>query len=998
MKAVDFAVSQILPPDLRQTTYDLSKKGVSALMGQVASRYPDKFAEITQKLGQLGRRAAWYQSYTAGAKDTMPVMDTDKVLGVMDDELAELRKQNLPEDEFEERRNSIYLRYSNIIEKETMRGALASGNSFALAAASGARGNASHSKAILSTPAVYADSTGKIIPMFVRNSFAKGVRPAELMAGTYGGRSAIVSTKRATAKGGDFLKITTQNTSLFNVTGRDCGTDNGIDLPASDSSLTGRVLSRETAGLPAGTVIDRQVAARLRKELGDKPVIVRSTMTCRARHGFCSRCVGVQADGKFPRIGEAVGVTAGDAIGEPIVQGSLNCLVEGTLVRMADFSIRRIQDITPGEMVLGADVHGNTFPVKVLALHDQGLQPVQTYAYRMGQTKERIAVTCTEDHPILQATYYTNCKEEALNSTPRKLPAGRGPGQPSAVLPVSCKVARGVSEPLAKMVGYYMGDGIRWVAASESGIKHAICVSCACDATVRDLNLHLAPSNLRMTKCQRSHDWRIAGASTACRGHIFKDTVRRLGLSDVYCHEKQMPDEVWGWDDESVMDLVAGFISADGSAYRRGPTVGVSFASTSRAMLQGFRDILRVRFGIYSCQATRTAAAGTNNYTHDMWAFTVTRRDQVVRLAALVASRIPGEKGIKLLEFLRDAPPSHYSGQPFFKAARDTITQAGIQQCWDLSVDHPDELFVLANSLIVKNTKHNSGMAKDRKAFSGFDVISQFAQVPEEFKDRAAVAEEDGEVEKIEEAPQGGTYIWVAGKQHLALPGFAPTVKVGDKVEAGDILSDGLASPADIVRLKGLGAGREYYRDRLSQILSDSGNPPDRRNMEIISRAVVDNFVVTDPDEDDPWLPDDHIREADLMASYRPPVDTTDAAPDGSVGRYLQRPVLHYTVGTRITPKVADRMRAAGVNRVAVSAETPKFESDMPRLRVASHNSRDWLQSLGTSYLSSQLQQALERGDDTNVRENANFGPRLAYGADAGSGGFAENIERTGMF
>ena len=168
--------------------------------------------------------------------------------------------------------------------------------------------------------------------------------------------------------------------------------------------------------------------------------------------------------------------------------------------------------------------------------------------------------------------------------------------------------------------------------------------------------------------------------------------------------------------------------------------------------------------------------------------------------------------------------------------------------------------------------------------------------------------------------------------------------------------------------------------------------------MEIIARAAVDNFVVTDPDEDDPWLPDDHVREADLMAAYREAPDTREAAPAGAVGGYLQRPVLHFTVGTRVTPKLADRMQAAGVTRVPVSYQEPKFQSDMPRLRVAAHNSRDWLQSLGTSYLSSQLQQSLERGDETNVRENVHFGPRLAYGADAGSGGFAENIERTGMF
>ena len=665
---------------------------------------------------------------------------------------------------------------------------------------------------------------------------------------------------------------------------------------------------------------------------------------------------------------------------------------------MADFSLRRIQDIEPGELVLGADIHGDTFPVKVLARHDQGLQPVQTYTYRMGQTKERVAVTCTEDHPILQTTCYSGCKEEALNYTPRKLPAGRGPGQPSAVLPRSCNTPTAVSEPMAKLLGYYMGDGIRWQSAPMSGRPHAITVSCACDATMTSLQQHLEAFDLRMVKCERSHDWRVAGKSTANRGHKLKEAVKRLGLCDVYCHEKQLPDEVWRWDDGSVAELIAGFISADGSVYRSGSTVGVSFASTSSALLRGIRDLLRVRFGIYSCAITRTATAGTGHYKNDMWAFTVTRRDQLRSLADLVANRIPGGKGVKLLDYLREAKPSHYDDQPFFKAKRDAIVDAGVQQCWDLSVDHPDELFVLHNSLIVKNTKHNSGMAKGKKEFSGFDYISQFVQIPDEFKDKAAVSEVDGQVEKIEDAPQGGKFIYVGGERHFVLPGFEAMVKVGDNVEAGDQLSDGLVNPSDIVRLRGLGEGRRYYADRLGKILGDSGAVPDKRNTEILARAAVDNYLIDDPDEDSPWNPDELVRESDFLHDYKPPIDTATTGLDKATHSYLQQPVLHYTVGTRLTPKMIKRMRDAGVENVSASRTAPWFKPEMQRLRTASHDSRDWLASMGTSDLSSQMRDSLERGDETNVQENYHFGPRLAYGADAGKGGFGEKIEETGKF
>ena len=612
MRAIDFAVSQSLPEDMRRDSYDLGKKGMAELMAEVASKHPDKFPEVIKKLGDLGRRAAWLQGYSTTASDTRQVIDTGKYYAQMDAEMDNLRKEKLEPDEFEERRAEVLTKYSDLIGEKTMSQAMKNRNAFALAVASGARGNPSHVKAILSTPGVFQDSKGKIIPLFVRNSFGDGVRPAETLAGTYGARTSVVSTKKATAKGGDLLKIMTQSTVNYNVTGDDCGVKNGISADPGDDKLTGRVLAAPAGDIPAGTVIDRKVLAGLRRN-GD-PIVVRSAMTCRAKHGLCAKCVGVQADGRFPNIGESVGVTAAHAIGEPIVQGALN-------------------------------------------------------------------------------------------------------------------------------------------------------------------------------------------------------------------------------------------------------------------------------------------------------------------------------------------------------------------------------------------VKHTGGMAKGKKSFAGLGYITQFLQVPEEFKDRAAVSEHTGEVEKIEEAPQGGTLITVGGEEHFALPGFSPLVKVGDKVEAGDALSDGLINPADIVRLRGLGEGRQYYSQRLAQMLRDSGQNPDPRNVEILARAALDNYQIDDPDEDSPWMPDELVRESALLNGYKPPADTAEVSVDKAGGKYLQAPVLHYTVGTKLTPSMTRKMRESGVQRVPVSSETPWFRPEMKRLRVASHDSSDWLASLGTSYLKTQMRTALERGDETNIEENYHFGPRLAFGK-----GFGENIEETGKF
>jgi hypothetical protein len=999
MKAVDYAVSQILPEDLRQPSYDLSKNGMAAILTGVASKYPEQFRVISKRLGDLGRNAAWYQGYSTTAADTLPVINTSIYYKQMDAELAHLGKQRktLDTEDFEEQRDDILQRYSDIIEKETMKAS--AGNAFSRAVVSGARGNPAHVKAILSTPGIYTDSKGRIIPLFVRNSFSGGVRPAEMLAGTYGARLSVTSTKRATAKGGDLLKLWNQNVSNYNVTAVDCGTDNGLDFAADDDSLSGRVLARPVGDIPAGSVIDRTVLGAIRKS--GKPIIARSSMTCRAKHGICAKCAGVQADGRFAPIGESLGITAASAIGEPIVQGSLNCLVEGTMVRMADYTTRRIEEVVPGEFVIGADIYGNTFPVEVLALHNQGMQPVTEFTYKLGtgRSRRRAVVGCTDIHEILQV-----CDSGEL---PSKLPAGISATLTSPFLPISAAPPANPTTPdFAGLLGFWLGDGIRW--SGKSRVNGTIKMSCADADVASDLQKDAKAQGFNLRKLDASHDWVILDgqpekAARNARGHQvagqvlhrFKQAVINCGWRASYCHEKLLPPDILSWDDLSLHKFIAGFWSADGSTYTTAEGyTGVSLSSTSKRMLEQLRDVLEMRCCIYTSELTRIAIAGTGNRKNDQWQITIRREEHLQTLATLCAPYVYGAKGRLLVDALKIRRPR----APIPYTRRISAAPAGVCQCWDLSVNHPDELFVLANHLIVSNTKHNAGMAKGKKTFSGLDTTIQFVQIPDEFKDRAAVAEEDGVVESINEAPQGGTYVTVNGRQHFVLPGFSANVKVGEKVEAGDIISDGLASPADIVRLRGLGEGRRYYADRLGQILHDSGNKPDKRHMELVARAVVDDYRIDDPGEDSPYLPDDSVRENEFLETYKPPADTSETLVDKSIGGYLQKPVLHYTVGTRVTPKIADRMRTAGVQQVLSSRETPWYTADMKRLRVASHDSKDWLVGLGTSYLSSQMRDSLERGDETNVQENYHYGPRLAYGGDAGKGAFGENVRETGMF
>lgn len=314
--------------------------------------------------------------------------------------------------------------------------------------------------------------------------------------------------------------------------------------------------------------------------------------------------------------------------------------------------------------------------------------------------------------------------------------------------------------------------------------------------------------------------------------------------------------------------------------------------------------------------------------------------------------------------------------------------------CRDIEVDHPDHLFVLTGGIITSNSaKHTAGMTQSKKTYSGLDALIQFTQSPEKFKDQGAVAELDGKVENIEEAPQGGYYVTINGQKHYTPQGHDLEVKVGDKVEAGDQLSEGLVDAEDVVKYKGLGAGRRYYAERLNKMLADSGAPSDKRNTEILARGALRHVRVTDLEGMGDYLPDDIVDYNSLQSTYKPSESAVTMNPKDAVGKYLQTPVMHYTIGTRITPKVAENLQKYDYNEILVDDEEPGFAPEMQRLRAAAHSNPDWFASQGTSYLTKQLNEASVKGDDTNILENADYRPRLAFGV-----GFGKNISQTGMF
>jgi DNA-directed RNA polymerase subunit beta' len=280
--------------------------------------------------------------------------------------------------------------------------------------------------------------------------------------------------------------------------------------------------------------------------------------------------------------------------------------------------------------------------------------------------------------------------------------------------------------------------------------------------------------------------------------------------------------------------------------------------------------------------------------------------------------------------------------------------------------------------------KHSGGVASSSgKAVSAFKSIDALVQVPDNFPNGATVASNDGRVTKVEAAPQGGSYIYVGDKQHYVAQGMDPKVKMGDTVEAGDSLSSGVPNPYDIVKHKGVGQGRVYFVDALRDTLRSNNISADRRQLEFLGRALVNHVKVTDPEGYGSHLPDDVIEYSAIEQDFEPE-NSFKSAPGKAEGKYLARPTLHYSLGTRITPSVIKGIEDGGEKEIDVMDLSPGFEPEMQRVMDNPSFKPDWLAQFAGSGLKKRMLQNVHSGDAYSDPNGASYIPSLAKGVGFG--------------
>lgn len=282
--------------------------------------------------------------------------------------------------------------------------------------------------------------------------------------------------------------------------------------------------------------------------------------------------------------------------------------------------------------------------------------------------------------------------------------------------------------------------------------------------------------------------------------------------------------------------------------------------------------------------------------------------------------------------------------------------------------------------------KHSAGSVSSARVASGFELAKQLLEIPETFKGKAAVASFDGKVKEIHVNPQGGQTIKLEKADHSVsdfyVPqGFGVKVKAGDSVEAGDIMSEGIPNPSEIVKHRGIGEGRLHLAKALREASESGGvSGVSRKNYDIAARGLIDHVRITHPDGMGDYLPNSVVSYQNIEKDYSPRASSKKILPDAAIGMYLEEPVLHFTIGTRITKKIAEFLKSHGVQSITAHADHPAFEPEMVRLGALPEHVDDWMTGLYSTHLEKKLLHAVNNGMTSNV-EGYHPIPRIAYGS-----------------
>ncbi len=352
-------VNNLLPKSFGFINKELIKGDLKKIVSKILEEIgPRETAEFVDSVKNLGFKAAGKSGISWGMDDLQTPKNKESIISEAQAE------ENIVKDQFigglltvEEKRNKSIEIWNNAKNKiaDAVREELDPEGSVHAMVYSKARGSESVVVQMTGMKGLMAGASGETIELPVKSSYKEGLNVLEYFMSTHGARKGMADTALRTATAGYLTRRLVDVAQDVVIRDEDCGDTEGVYLYREDSDRIGQDFFARLIGrisleniknpktkeiiISKGDLISSEQAQVVQKAKIDK-VKIRSLVSCKSSRGVCQQCYGTDLGrGGIVKKGEAVGIIAAQAIGEP-----------GTQLTMRTFHVGGVagSDITQG--------------------------------------------------------------------------------------------------------------------------------------------------------------------------------------------------------------------------------------------------------------------------------------------------------------------------------------------------------------------------------------------------------------------------------------------------------------------------------------------------------------------------------------------------------------------------------------------------------------------------------------------------------------------------
>ncbi len=351
----------------------VGKKELGKVVDEVYLKHGiHRTAQVLDNIKALGFKYSTRGAVTVAVSDIKVPVDKPAIMEEADRNVAEIndmyRMGMVSEDE----------RYSMVVEiwnntTAKLRGMILPGlskfNPIRMMTDSGARGSAAQVSQLAGMRGLMASPSGRTLELPIRANFREGLGVLEFFLSSHGSRRSLAGTALRTADSGYLTRrlvdvsqevivreddcFATRGEKVRGITIQEISINNQV-IESLEDRLIGRVAAEDIIHPETGEILvalNETIThdkAKLVVKAGITKAQVRSVLTCRNETGVCARCYGMNlATGGAVDVGEAVGIIAAQAIGEPGTQLTMRTFHTGGIASGDDITqgLPRVEEL-----------------------------------------------------------------------------------------------------------------------------------------------------------------------------------------------------------------------------------------------------------------------------------------------------------------------------------------------------------------------------------------------------------------------------------------------------------------------------------------------------------------------------------------------------------------------------------------------------------------------------------------------------------------------------